>query len=103
MRTILSFSLGLTIYDMYNMYSPLGTVIYLGDFNAKLDISSRHSRDNILYNFLSDGGHECGLCKGLWMGLYYIVNVLINVTLRHTCFKGVFCSFLRASYCAGVP
>ena len=60
----LSFSLGLTIYDMYNMYSPLGTVIYLGDFNAKIDISSRHSRDNILYTFLSDGGHECGLCKG---------------------------------------
>ena len=42
------------LYDIYNMYSPLGTVIYLGDFNAKIDISSRHSRENILYNFLSD-------------------------------------------------
>jgi len=42
------------LYDMCNMYSPLDTVIYLGDFNAKIDISSRHSRDNILYNFLSD-------------------------------------------------
>jgi len=33
----------------------------------------------------------------------YIVNALINVKLRHTCFKGVFLSFLRASHCAGVP
>ena len=42
------------LYDIYNMYSPLGTVICLGDFNANIDISNHHSRDNILYNFLSD-------------------------------------------------
>ena len=42
------------LYNLYSIYSSTGSVVFLGDFNAKYDLNSSISRDQFLCRFLSD-------------------------------------------------
>jgi len=39
------------VYDLYSMYSSTGSVVFLGDFNAKYDLNSSISRDQFYADF----------------------------------------------------
>lgn len=43
-----------SLYDLWNMYSESGTVLFLGDYNAQIDTSSNRTRDVLLCKFLTD-------------------------------------------------
>ena len=46
------------LYDLYNMYSDQGLVVFMGDFNARIKADVFSYRDNVLRSFMVD----CNLC-----------------------------------------
>jgi len=56
------------LYDLWSMFSPNGTVIFMGDFNATFHQSSVISRDKLFYRFVQEHNLCVANCLPLCSG-----------------------------------